>query len=155
MESRMKLSKQSEEPVVDQTGYRSVVESLRYLVNTRPDIGFVVGYVSRFLEDPREDHMVAVTHILRYVAGTTGWRLWYERKSNIEASLIGYYGSDYACDLEKRQSISGVIFFLGDNPITWQSMKPKSVAQSSCEAEYIAAANATCQTLALSCASRN
>jgi hypothetical protein len=72
MESHMKLSKESEEPVVDQTGYRSVVESLRYLVNTRPDIGFAVGYVSRFLEDPREDHMVAVTHILRYVAGTTG-----------------------------------------------------------------------------------
>ena len=38
------------------TLYRSIVGSLRYLVHTRPDIAFAVGYVSRFMEDPREDH---------------------------------------------------------------------------------------------------
>jgi hypothetical protein len=26
----------------------------------------VVGYVSRFMEDPREDHLAAVKHLLRY-----------------------------------------------------------------------------------------
>jgi hypothetical protein len=41
----------------------------------------------------------------------------------------------------------GVIFFLTNNPITWQSMKQKVVAQSSCESEYIIAANASCQAL--------
>jgi hypothetical protein len=56
MEARLKLSKFSTEPPADATAYRSVVGSLRYLVNTRPDIAFVVGYVSRFLEDPRKDH---------------------------------------------------------------------------------------------------
>jgi hypothetical protein len=115
-----------------------------------PDLGFTVGYVSRFLEDPREDHMAVVKHILRYVAGTTSWGMWYGRKSDTEASLIGYCHSDYAGDLEKRQSMSGIIFFLGVNPITWQSMKQKLVAQSSCEAEYIPVANATCQALWLS-----
>jgi hypothetical protein len=29
-----------------------------------------VAYASRFLEDPHENHMGAVKHILRYVAGT-------------------------------------------------------------------------------------
>jgi hypothetical protein len=96
--------------------------------------------------------MAAVKRLLRYVAGMTGWELWYGRKSDTEANLIRYCDSDYACDLKKRQSTSGVIFFLGDSPITWKSMKPKSVAQSSCEAEYIVAANATCQAL---CACRN
>ena len=42
-------------------------------------------------------------------------------------------------------STTGVIFFLGNSPITWQLTKQKVVAQSSCEAEYIAAANAACQ----------
>jgi hypothetical protein len=43
MEPRLKLSKQSLEPMVDHTLYRSVVGSLRYLVNTKPDLGFAVG----------------------------------------------------------------------------------------------------------------
>jgi hypothetical protein len=41
-------------------------------VNNRPDLVFVVGYVSHFLEEPREDHL-AVVKILRYVAGTCNW----------------------------------------------------------------------------------
>jgi hypothetical protein len=39
-------------------------------VNTRPDVTFVVGYVSRYLEEPREDHLAVVKKILRYVADT-------------------------------------------------------------------------------------
>jgi hypothetical protein len=55
------------------------VGSLRYLVNTCPDLGYVVGYVSRFLEDPREDHMAAMKNIVRYVVGTQQWGLWFKR----------------------------------------------------------------------------
>jgi hypothetical protein len=49
--------------------------------------------------------------------------------------------------LMQKKSTIGVIFFLVNNPITWQLTKQKVVAQSSCESEYIAAANATCQAL--------
>jgi hypothetical protein len=50
------------------------------LVNTRPDLAFAVGYVSHFLEEPQEDHLAAVKKILRYVAGTYNWGLWFGRK---------------------------------------------------------------------------
>lgn len=64
MEPRLKMSKESTTPLVDATTYRSIVGSLRYLVNTRPDIAIVVGYVSRFLAEPHEDHWgAAVKHI--------------------------------------------------------------------------------------------
>jgi hypothetical protein len=83
MEARLKLSKQSTQPLVDATAYRSIVRSLRYLVNTHLDLTFAVGYVSRFLEEPREDHLVAVKKILRYAAGTCNWGLWFSRKKEI------------------------------------------------------------------------
>jgi hypothetical protein len=57
------------------TTYQSIVGNLRYLVNTRLDLAFVVGYVSRFLEKPREDHLAAVKQILRYVADISNWGL--------------------------------------------------------------------------------
>jgi hypothetical protein len=50
------------------------------LVNTHPDIAFAVGFVSHFLEEPREDHLVVVKKILHYVAGTYNWGLWFGRK---------------------------------------------------------------------------
>jgi hypothetical protein len=80
MEVRLKLSKQSTQSLVDATAYQSIVRSLRYLVNIRPDIAFVVGYMSHFLEETREDHLTAVKKILRYVTGTYNWRLWFDRK---------------------------------------------------------------------------
>jgi hypothetical protein len=63
------------QPLVDATAYRNIIGSLCYLVNTRPDFTFVVGYVSHFLEEPWEDHLAAVKKILHYVAGTCNWGL--------------------------------------------------------------------------------
>ena len=65
MEPRFKLSKCSTAPATDATEYRSIVGSLRYLVHTRPDLTFAVGFVSRFMEAPTLEHLAAVKHILR------------------------------------------------------------------------------------------
>ena len=56
MEERLKLTKANTAAKVDATLYWSIIGGLRYLVHTRPDIAFIVGYVSHFMEDPREDH---------------------------------------------------------------------------------------------------
>lgn len=79
MENRLKLSKKSEDPAVDTTMYRSIVGSLRYLVNTRPDIAYAVGIVSGFMESPTIQHFADVKHILRYVNGTLNFGCNYER----------------------------------------------------------------------------
>ena len=52
MEERLKLTKASTATKVDATLYRSIISGLRYLLHTRPDIAFVVGYVNRFMKDP-------------------------------------------------------------------------------------------------------
>jgi len=149
MEPRLKLSKSSSAPSIDATKYRSIVGSLRYLVNSRPDLAYSVGYISRFMENPTTEHMVAVKRVLRYVAGTLHFGCHYQRKKG--AHLIGYSDSDLAGDIDTRKSTTGVIFFLGSSIITWQSQKQKVVALSSCEAEYIAATAAACQGVWLAC----
>jgi hypothetical protein len=111
LENRLKLSLQSEEASIDKTLYKSIVGRLRYLVNSRSDLGYAVGYVSRFLEDPREDHMAAVKNIVRYVVGTQHWGLWFSRHENVEAALIMFNDSDYASDVDKRKSTTSVICF--------------------------------------------
>jgi hypothetical protein len=144
IEARLKLSKQSTQPLVDATAYQSIIGSLRYLVNTHPDFAFAVGYVSHFLKEPREDHLAAMKKILCYVAGTCNWGLWFNWKKRNQALLTGFSDADFAGDVDARKSTIGVIFFLANSPITWQSIKQKVVAQSSCESE---SANVTYQAL--------
>lgn len=118
MDPKVKLSKESNTPPVGATEYRSMVGSLRYLVNIRPDLAFSVEYVSRFMEMPHEEHLVAVKHILRYLAGTWNWGLFYPRKRGEKIELRGFSDSDLAEDLNSRTSTSEVLFLLGDSPVS-------------------------------------
>ncbi|WVZ71838.1 hypothetical protein U9M48_020372 [Paspalum notatum var. saurae] len=144
MENRLKLSKLSTDPPVDTTEYRRIVGALHYLVNSRPDLAYAVGYVSRFMEKPTAEHLVAVERILHYIAWTVHFGCFYRREEG-ESALVGYSDSDHGADLDGWKSTSGVNFFLGSSIITWQSQKQKVVALSSCEAEYIAAVTTSCQ----------
>jgi hypothetical protein len=108
-------------------------------------VAYSVGYVSRFMEDPHEDHLAAVKQIMRFVAGSSDIGVFYPRRSGDRAELRGYNDSDLVGDLDSRKSTTGVLFFFGRSPVSWQSTKQRVVALSSCEAEYIAAATAACQ----------
>jgi hypothetical protein len=142
MEPRLKLSKDSLASMVDQTMYRSLIGSLRYLVNTRPSLAFSVAYVSRFLERPIEEHLAAIKRIVRYVARTVHLGCQYGRNENWK--LVGYSDSDLAGDVDSSKSTTGVAYLLGENLISWQSQKQKVVVLSTCEAKYIAASATTC-----------
>ena len=113
MEGQLQLRKADTMTTVNATNYRSIFENLCYLVNTRPNLAYSVGYVSRFMEAPRKEHPLAVKRILRYVAGTRGWGVRYcARKGKEKLELVGYSDSDMAGDVDDRKSTSGMIYFL-------------------------------------------
>lgn len=148
MENHLKLGKMVDGEVIDASQYRSIIGSLRYLVNTRPDIAYYVGIVSRFMEAPGKQHWAAVKQILRYVQGTKSYGCVY--KSGGKEEIVGYSDSDLAGDVVDRKSTTGTVFFLGSSVVSWASQKQNIVALSSCEAEYVAASTGACQAIWLS-----
>ena len=52
---------------------------------------------------------------------------------------ISYTDSDFQSDLDFRKSTSGCVFTLGGGAITWRSVKQSYIADSTMEAEYVAA----------------
>jgi hypothetical protein len=55
-------------------------------------------------------------------------------------ALSAYSDSNWAEDRDDRRSTSGYVLKLGDSTISWNSKKQTTVAASSTEAEYMAAA---------------
>ena len=146
MVERLKMTKASTVVKVDATLYRRIVGSLCYLVHMRPDIVFAVGYVSRFMEDPREDHWAAVKRLLCYVKGTVDQRIVFPKIGRSRLQLTVFSDVDMAGDIDGRWSTSSVLVFLVSAPISWLSLKQKVVALSTCETEYVAA-TAACQAV--------
>eukprot|EP00253_Pinus_taeda_P027623 PITA_27623 len=145
MEPGLKLSAQSSSPPVDETLFRQLVGSLIYLTATRPDINFVVSYISRFMSTPKADHWIAAKRVLRYVRGTSNYGLLYTRTS--DPILSGYTDSDWAGSVDDRKSTAGYVFSLGSGVVTWTSKKQQVVALSSTEVEYRGAVKASCEAV--------
>lgn len=80
--------------------------------------------------------------------GTVKRRLKYTADTE-EMILNVFCDSDFGEDMKDRISTSGYVMFLSDAPIEWSTKKQSVVAQSSTEAEYIAAAHCCKQMKAM------
>jgi len=128
---------------VDATEYKKSVGSLLYLTATRPDLMYVVGLISRYMEKPTEMHLQAGKRILRYLKGTMELGIGYRKCG--DGSLIAFADSDYAGDVDDRKGTSGYVFMVGTRVVSWSSRKQPMVTLSTTEAEFIAAASCACQ----------
>ncbi|XP_068344266.1 uncharacterized protein [Pyrus communis] len=75
----------------------------------------------------------AVKRILRYLKGMLSVGISYTRG---ELSLKAFSDADWAGDPNDQRSTTGIVVFLGSNPISWSSKKQTTVSRSSTEAEY-------------------
>ncbi|GJW72946.1 putative ribonuclease H-like domain-containing protein [Tanacetum coccineum] len=145
IETNKALLKDEEAEDVDVHLYRSMIGSLMYLTASRPDIMFVVCACARFQVTPKVSHLHAVKRIFRYLKGQPKLGLWYPRDSPFD--LEAFSDSDYAGASLDRKSTTGGCQFLGKRLISWQCKKQTVVANSTTEAEYVAAANCCGQVL--------
>uniref|UniRef100_A0A2N9J617 Integrase catalytic domain-containing protein n=1 Tax=Fagus sylvatica TaxID=28930 RepID=A0A2N9J617_FAGSY len=60
-------------------------------------------------------------------------------------TLSVYSDADWAGDPDDRRSTSGLLVYLGSNPITWSAKKQATVSRSSTESEYRALATASAE----------
>jgi hypothetical protein len=140
-----KLIKEPDNPLdTTEYHYSELVGSLLYLsVCTRPDITQAVGALTRFMATPSMTHWQAAKGVLRYLAGTLNYGITYSSLGN----LTGYCDADYAGDIDTRRSTTGYVFISGGGAISWSSRLQPTVAVSTAEAEYMAAAHATKEAL--------
>lgn len=126
--------------------YASAVGSLMYgMIGSRPDLAFAVGLVSRFMGRPSRVHWEAVKWILKYLRGSAGSCLTFTKHEKID--IQGFCDSDFAADLDKRRSVSGYVFKVGGNTVSWRSTLQHVVALSTTEAEYMALTEAVKEAL--------
>ncbi|KAJ9544580.1 hypothetical protein OSB04_024287 [Centaurea solstitialis] len=94
--------------------YASAIGSNMYaMLCTRPDVAYSVSVTSRYQQNPGEPHWVAVKNIL-----------------------------NFQTDIDDFRSQSGYVFTLNGGAISWKSSKQDTIADSTTEAEYIAASDA-------------
>ncbi|GKC38710.1 retrovirus-related pol polyprotein from transposon TNT 1-94 [Tanacetum coccineum] len=136
--SRRSLKDENGEEV-DVHMYRSMIGSLMYLTSSRPDIMFAVCACARYQVNPKVSHLHAVKRIFRYLKGQPKLGLWYPKDSPFD--LVAYTDSDYARASLDRKSTIGGCQFLGCRLISWQCKKQTVVANSTTEAEYVAASS--------------
>jgi len=121
------------------TVYRSCVGALLYVaLATRPDLSACVGVLARHVSAPSLLHTGLLHHVLEYLYGTAAHQLVIGGASSVE----GYCDSDWGGDKGNRRSTYGYCFTLGSGMVSWSSKQQKSVAQSTAEAEYVAASEA-------------
>ena len=145
MIQKEKLQKDDGSEPADERVYRSLIGCLMYLTATRPDIMFPVSVLSRFLDCASKLHKVAAKRVLRYLKGTLSYGIKFCKVQ--EFKLQGYSDNDWAGSMDDMKSTSGYCFTFGSACFSWSSKKQEIVAQSTAEAEFIAATAAVNQAL--------
>ena len=128
----------SKEPVAldTKTYYQRIIRTLIYAtIGTRPDITFLAMRLSRFNNNPTEEHIKFTKYVLRYLKGTKELKIKYNGAS--DAGLIGYSDSDWGENSDDCHSTSGHVFLMANGAISWASQQQKTVALSVGEAEYM------------------
>ena len=151
--------------------YRTLLGEMMFAhVGCRPDIGCPITLMSKFASNPSAYHYKCLKDIAKYLRTTRNWGIRYFRRipdeslpqsvhtpetspaitSNLpecpedikQGKLICFVDAAYANDVKKRRSTTGYAFTYSGGAVVYRSKAQSITAQSSTEAEFIAAVTA-------------
>ena len=154
MDFNIKLDNPEESPTEEKHqnlaifGYANLIGSLMYLaIATRLDIAYSINKLAQFTSAPRPKHWTAIKQVFQYLKGTQSLELTYGGLPDLlNPELNIYCDSDWASYYDQK-SISRYVITIAGGAVAWSSKKQMTVAPSTPEAEYIAAAHAAKQVL--------
>nr|GEY45554.1 hypothetical protein [Tanacetum cinerariifolium] len=112
------------------------------------DISYVVQHLSQFVSSPKDVHLQAAIHLLKYLKGTASKGLFYHIQPHLQ--VTGFTDVDWASYLMTRKLLTGYCRFLGHSLVSWKTKKQATLSRSSTEAEHKSMATTTCELLWLS-----
>ncbi|XXG51736.1 hypothetical protein AAC387_Pa03g0242 [Persea americana] len=118
MEENLKLGMHPNQIPANKERYQRLVGRLMYLAHTQPDLAYALSVVSQFMHAPSEEHMNAVTRILRYLKSSPGKGIMFTKGDNLD--IEGYTDADWAGSIDDIRSTSGYFTFVGGNLVTWR-----------------------------------
>ena len=134
------------EEAIEHNNYQKIVGQIQYLSGTtRPDIVHAASALARYNSCPKKAHWKALRGTLKYLKGSQNLKLTYKATNeNPEEKLqvTIYSDADYAGDRNNRRSRTGYAIIVMGGLVSWQSKLQTTIATSTTEAEYQAAASA-------------
>jgi hypothetical protein len=123
----------------DQKEYQRITGSVMWpSLGCRFDIAYVAGYLGRFSSAPTTAHHSAQMRVLRYLNKAQSYGIHFRRNSS--EGLVAFVDADWAGDERDRKLTTGYALKLFGSIVSATSVKQKSVATRTLEAEYIALA---------------
>jgi hypothetical protein len=126
----------------DTSSFRTLAGALLWIARcTRPDIGFAVHHMTRKTHAPRVCDYKAGKRILRYLCGTSCYKL--EVNKNCESDKVCfevYTDADWAGEHSDRKSVNAALTYMNGMLVSWHCNKQSLVSLSTMESEFISAA---------------
>lgn len=129
-------------PATNKRMYQELMGAFLYIsTRTRPDIYAAVYLLCRYMSEPTDLHWKMAKRILRYLKGTSGYML--RLGCGKPEALEVFCDADWAGDRTDGRSTTGTVLTLGSKTVACKSLKQRSVALSTTEAEFISLSEGT------------
>ena len=121
--------------------YINVTGSLLYTaICTRPDLFYSVMQLARFNTNPGNSHVKASIQVIRYLKNDPNLGIKFSKSKDFDGKIRirAFVDSDWGGCVDTRRSTLGYVIHVANGPVSWKSKTPKTIALSSCEAEFMA-----------------